>query len=259
MPMRSPFPGIDPYLEAHWPSVHGRLITYIADALNDILPGELRAEMEERVLIDAPDAERPGFRLPDVYVTVNPGSEPAGELAAGGVAVAEPILLEFANDPIRQRFIEIYDASGRIVTAIEVLSPSNKCEGRDRDDYLKKREEYISGEVNVVEIDLIRSGERTLIDFEYKLPRSKRSLYVMLSYRAATGRWYATPLPVRAPLPGVKIPLRKSDADAVLFLQPLLDLAYKNGRCPIDYSKPPAPPLRGDDVAWASELLTPKA
>ena len=37
--MRSPFPGMDPYLEQFWGDVHHRLITYTCDALQRHLPG----------------------------------------------------------------------------------------------------------------------------------------------------------------------------------------------------------------------------
>jgi hypothetical protein len=38
--MSSPFPGIDPYLEAQgfWEGFHQRYVTYLCDALNDRLP-----------------------------------------------------------------------------------------------------------------------------------------------------------------------------------------------------------------------------
>ena len=36
--MKSPFPGMDPFLERHWEDVHTRLIGYIADALQPHQP-----------------------------------------------------------------------------------------------------------------------------------------------------------------------------------------------------------------------------
>src|SRR5581483_7274540 len=50
-PMPSPFPGMDPYLEAHWRDVHAALIIYARDALQTVLPAPLRARVEERVLL----------------------------------------------------------------------------------------------------------------------------------------------------------------------------------------------------------------
>jgi hypothetical protein len=50
--MKSPFPGMDPYLEQHWGDVHHNLITFAQGLLNDHLPRDLRARVEERVLVD---------------------------------------------------------------------------------------------------------------------------------------------------------------------------------------------------------------
>ena len=49
--MRSPFPGMDPYLEGFWNNVHGPLSTCIADELNESLPYGLRAAMRPRKLL----------------------------------------------------------------------------------------------------------------------------------------------------------------------------------------------------------------
>ena len=62
--------------------------------------------------------------------------------------------------------------------------------------------------------------------------------------------------PLREPLPSLRVPLRESDADAVLDLQELVDQAYRNGAySDLDYSIEPDPPLSADDAAWADGLL----
>ena len=60
--MPSPFPGMDPYLERHWGDVHTRLITYASDQLQRILPRDLRARVEERVVVAGSGQVRPIFR-----------------------------------------------------------------------------------------------------------------------------------------------------------------------------------------------------
>jgi hypothetical protein len=47
--MKSPFPGMDPYLDRHWSDVRARLIVYISDQLQPQLGGSLRARVEERL------------------------------------------------------------------------------------------------------------------------------------------------------------------------------------------------------------------
>src|SRR5262245_20777235 len=64
--MPSTFPGMDPYLEAHWGDVHASAIIYARDQLNRVLPKDLRARAEERVVVAGLERPRPVF--PDVRV-----------------------------------------------------------------------------------------------------------------------------------------------------------------------------------------------
>ena len=68
---KSPFPGMDPYLERFWRDVHHRLVTYSCDQLQSQLPPELRARMEERVFVTG-DEGLIGHRVPDVHVVEYP-------------------------------------------------------------------------------------------------------------------------------------------------------------------------------------------
>ena len=52
--MPSPFPGMDPYLEASWGDIHHRFITYSCDQIQSQLPRDLKARTEERVCIGSP-------------------------------------------------------------------------------------------------------------------------------------------------------------------------------------------------------------
>jgi hypothetical protein len=63
-------------------------------------------------------------------------------------------------------------------------------------------------------------------------------------------------LPLRQPLPAIRIPLRETDKDVRLDLQAILDQAYRKGRyhATIDYQEAPEPPLQGDDDKWAKAL-----
>ena len=61
---------------------------------------------------------------------------------------------------------------------------------------------------------------------------------------------------LRRPLPRIPIPLRQSDQAVLLELQPLIERVYAaGGHDDIDYTRPPVPPLAGEDVRWAEELL----
>jgi hypothetical protein len=57
--------------------------------------------------------------------------------------------------------VEIRDRRDRrVVTAIEILSPTNKASGPNRDSYLAKRRELLGSTTHFVEIDLRRGGQR---------------------------------------------------------------------------------------------------
>lgn len=60
--MKSPFPGLDPYLEARWGDVHQSLITYTRDTLQPNLPEDLRARVEERVFVETEAEQRSSMR-----------------------------------------------------------------------------------------------------------------------------------------------------------------------------------------------------
>jgi hypothetical protein len=69
--MKSPFPGMDPYLERHSGDVHQSVVTHIRDWLRTRLPTDLRARMQERICIDLPDPRRAEY-YPDFRVVERP-------------------------------------------------------------------------------------------------------------------------------------------------------------------------------------------
>ena len=63
-------------------------------------------------------------------------------------------------DQVRERWIEIKRLPDlTLVTAIEILSPTNES-GLGRTDYLVKRREFLDQPVHLVEIDLLLGGYR---------------------------------------------------------------------------------------------------
>ena len=264
--MKSPFPGMDPYLEGRWRDVHQSLVTYIRDAIQPGLPAALVARTEERVFIDSgDDAERMREFYADVRVisdgwfgAVEP--VPPAQLAGlgGDTAVAEPLLINIEAEPMTEGFVQILeDKTGRVVTVIEVLSPTNKRSGDGADQYVNKRVELERSGVGLVEIDLLRAGRRVQRVPERRVPAKARTPYracVHAGWLKGKAFYYAIPL--RAPLPTIRIPLRKGDPEVALDLQAVLDQAYRNGRYNrLDYAVDADPPLVGDDAKWADELL----
>ncbi len=256
--MASPFPGMDPYLERYWSDIHHRLILYTCDQLQGVLPRDLRARIQERVFVESPGHERAMY--PDIRVVERGRGKSSAAISPGGLATAEPLLIQLRDEPVTQGYIEIIDvATGRrVVTVIEVLSPSNKVPGPGQKLYLRKQQECRQGLVSLVEVDLLRAGERVLSVPDYLIPASHSTTYQVCVYRAwgaALGEVYRVPLRERLPI--IKVPLRKTDADVPLDLQALVEQCYRNGGYDedIDYRTEPDPPLDADDGRWADALL----
>lgn len=246
---------MDPYLERHWEDVHTRLIGYIADALQPQLSEDLIARMEEKVYVE--DAGDTRMRRPDVRIVEMPTSWRPDAGAVGAAVLDEPMLLEPVGDPIRQRSVLIYDSAGnRIITAIKVLSPWNKKSGKDLEKYLEKREKYVNSEMNLVEIDLIRTGDWTDMIGSYLVPDRARTTYrVTVTQPEKIGPLHY-PISIRSKLPTIKVPLRPHDTPAKLDLQELIDKTYAMGRYDrIDYGNPCSPQFIGPEVEWAGEVL----
>ena len=206
--MKSPFPGMDPYLERHWGDVHQSAITYIRDWLQPRLPGDLRARTQERVFIDVPDPLR-GDYYPDVRVVERPGrSQVAGSTGRCGrvanrngnrsgiwetafVLPAEPLLIHLDIEPVTEGYVEIIDVKSghRVVTTIELLSIANKRPGEGRRLYLKKRKDQQAAGVNLVEIDLLRRGKPVLMVGKEQLPLSVRTAYQVCIWRGSRPTW----------------------------------------------------------------------
>ena len=249
--MPTPFPGMDPYIESWiWGSFHSNLITAIYDRLNPRLPKRFIASTELFVWrVDS--SERLLIGGPDVFVS---DRDPVP--GAGGVAtLAAPINTILPGVVRKQRYVKIIDTEERkVVTVVELLSPSNKTGSEDGQAYRLKREEYIASGISLVEIDLLRSGHRPPLGD----PAPPISDYYLLVHRgweeSQMGIW---PVSVRDGLPAVPIPLAEDVPEVILDLRACIDHVYDFGRYAeqLDYSKAPKPPLREPDATWARELL----
>lgn len=261
---KSPFPGMDPYLERHWGDVHHSLIQYTRDALQPQLPEDLRARVEERVFLEATSSEK-RLVIPDVSVTQPLGFEPpvqgwqpelASSAAEGGVAVAEPLV--FHSVEITEGFLEIRERSGgKLVTAIEFLSPSNKLTGPGREKYLEKQREVLRSDASLVEIDLVRRGERVVVLPPGGVPEVAAAAYVAsICPGWDPGTIEVYPISLRERLPVLPMPLRKGERRVRLDLQLLFERIYESGRYDdTDYSQAPEPPLSGEDAGWMKSLV----
>jgi hypothetical protein len=177
--MPAPFPGMDPYLEAPdiWPDLHDALAGEIRGELNRALPPPYYARLEMR---------------PEVGIV--------------------------HSEPIRHQFVEIRDPTRghKLITLIEIVSPSNKRPGPDRRAYERKQREVLDSDASLIELDLLRSGDRLLPHPELESviaalePQPHYLVLVNRAWRRSAGdrAWQVFAWTVREPLPRIAVPLR---------------------------------------------------
>jgi Protein of unknown function (DUF4058) len=266
--MASPFPGMDPYIEiSHlYEDFHSHLIDEMHRFLSDLLPDRYVIRAGERsyvALIDLDEEEekkRPF--LPDVAVVsrrrpARPGRKPKGSARAG--ARDEPgavTMRALVKAEYREPFLEIrqVDPEHKLITGIEVLSPSNKRPNtKGWRLYYRKRLAFLSGYANLVEVDLLRRGRRMPMASAW--PDSPYYLLVCRKKQAPSCSVW--PASFTEPLSPIPIPLAPPDADIALDIQPFVAAIYARSRYErdIDYRRPLDPPPSPAEAAWLEERL----
>ena len=255
--MSSPFPGMDPYLEhpEFWPEVHHRLITAIAIALGPLLRPKYQVAIEKRiylsnnedsVLVGLPDAivfsNREMLHSP-IVAPVRESDRPAP------IAVQLPLVEE-----VQESYLEIREAgTGYVITAIELLSPKNKRSGEGQRVYERKRQHLLASLTHLVEIDLLRSGEKMPI--LGNVPPADYHILIGRSDRRPHADLYAFNL--RSSIPSFPLPLIAGDDSPTLDLQHLFNQVYDQASYDlrVDYTQPIIPPLSPEDLDWVKSLL----
>ena len=253
--MPSPFPGMDPFLESQeWEDFHTTFNTVLRERLGPALEPKYLVRVERRVYLESVGGEPETMRRADVaIVTVDarPGDTgPAVGLlspeAASMTAECElpmPIERQETYLVIRER------ETMKVITVIELLSPSNKrSKGDGRHEYMMKRQEILSSPTHLVELDLLRGGMRQPVIGT--LPPGDYYAVISRAKRRPKCEVYAWTLNDK--LPVIPIPLQLGDPDATVPLQDVFDLVYQRARydLSVKYTAPLDPPLTPDELKW---------
>lgn len=266
--MACPFPGMDPYLEhpEYFQELHNRLIVYLQDALQPLLPEPFYARSSRRIWIeeDARHVE------PDVDVLVHarhdPRSQPSGASVAT-LAGTHPVLLtapQLPDEEHYESYLEVYSGRSsekRLVTSVEILSLFNKRPGsQGRNLFLAKQREMRAAGVNLIEIDLLRGGTHTTAvpagllrsqcgEFDY---------HVCVQKADQPRDYFVYAFTLAAPLPRIAIPLLPGVEMPVVDLQAVFTNCYNSAgyERELDYSADTVvPPLAAEQRTWAAQLL----
>jgi len=267
--MRSPFPGMNPYLEqpSFWSSFHNRLMVAIANAIEPQLSDRYYVDVETRTYQSDDDGGELLIGIPDAVVFSAEESKPSvpDTLVSDGAEISSSVALQEPPNPepvqvpmpleVRERYLEIREVgSDAVITVMELLSPKNKQAGEGRNAYEQKRRSVLGSSTNLIELDLLRGGRQMEI-----LGTPKTTPYRILisrgSQRPAAELYRVT---LQQPLPNIWIPLKADEPEVIAPLQDAFHQVFREARygTRIDYSQSPPPPaLSKDDQAWMDELL----
>ena len=131
--------------------------------------------------------------------------------------------------------------------------------GEGRESYLEKQRQVLASPIHLLEIDLLRQGEPTVV----ASPPDLVARWGMFDYLVCLSRANQRALcqvwgfSLRQRLPRVRVPLAADEEDVVLDLQAVLERVYDEGAYAddLDYTLEPAVPLRQPDAEWADALL----
>ena len=265
---------MDPYLErSRWfRGLHNSLIFCLQEMLQPLLPSPYFALTDELIWMEG--SER--YVEPDVDV-LRPSSAGRREDVIGGeeggvaTLVAEteeePVIVTVPQSPGEERtepYLEIYaqrEGEDRLVTSIEILSVTNKTLGSEgRQKYLEKQQEILSGQVSLVEIDLLRGGAHSSA-VPLWMAREKAGpfdYHVSVRRFDRPGEFLIYPIPLQRRLPTIRIPLLPGDPSIPIGLPAIFQRAYDAGpyRRAVHYGEDKInPPLTPAQAAWADQVL----
>jgi hypothetical protein len=256
--MRSPFPGMDPYLErpSLWHEVHTGLIVALQLHLAPLLPSHYRVAIEQRTY-SSPPAPDDLVGLPDVSVLREKTDVAYASAPSTTASVVTPVVVRVPMpEEQRERYLEVRDTqSGVVITVIELVSPSNKRAGEGRREYEQKRMRVLGSLAHLVEVDLLRGGEPMPMRVQDNSRTGHYRILVSRADRRPNADLYL--FTVRNTIPTFPLPLQRGDTEPTVDLGKLLHDLHERAHYEraIDYRQDPTPPLDADDAAWADDLL----
>lgn len=257
---QSPFPGMNPYFEApeHWRGFHNHLASEIIAQLEPQLGLAYAIEAEITTVMETINLSEVKRPRPDVSIHHASGSS-AQTTSTLTATLSPPTTqrLALAQERVKLRRVVIrLTTTGELVTAIEILSPTNK-RGEGLHEYRAKRERILRSDVHLIELDLLRAGKRPGLEVDRDAVGDND--YVVVVNRSGEMRfsdiWASS---ISEPLPTIPVPLLYPDEDLALNLTAAVHALYQRygyWRI-IDYSQPiPTLNLRPDMLTWWNEQL----
>ena len=230
--MHCPFPGMDPLIEAdNWQHFHSSLTTEITRIVGPQLPSHYRISSEIIGFVENSNQHRTSqLYRPDIGISTTGGASDMAE-EGGSAMLLTPPSRKFDTTAPQQREIRIFDSNNnRLVTAIEVLSPSNK-QGVGKRDHRQKLRDYHRAGVHTIDIDLLRGGTldyHPALRTETEEPQTPYHV-ILVQDRFHIAIW---DLALTDRLPTIPVPLLYPDPPVVLNLQQAFSELYSYSTYP---------------------------
>ena len=223
--MPSPFPGMDPYIETPelWRDFHGDVASEIRVRLNRQFPSTYVARLTPYVTYEIVEiAETRGIRPEGSAWRTARESAPVFDSMTTPASFESRVPLEV---PLQLLSVELRVVeTEELVTAIEILSPVHKRTGHEAHrDYQRKRRELLRSSTHLIEIDLLRGGERSPL--EIKPPDA--AYYVTVSRATHRPKVEVWPIQLWNKLPIIPIPLLEPAPDVPLDLGEIVASVYE--------------------------------
>jgi hypothetical protein len=255
---------MDPYIEDNevWPDFHHSLAEEIKGRLNEQIGPKYYAAVQVRTVIQEVGISAISPMYPDVGVLEKRKPMPGGTGVAVQPAATRyqaPIQRKTAvQTQFRLRAVQVFmTKTAELVTTIEILSPYNKQPGDGLREYRQKRQRILQSAVHLVEIDLLRGGQRPGPEVAYPPLDTD---YVLLVNRTMEDEERVSdiwPVALNESLPVLPVPLLEPDLDVLLDLTAVVQAVYTRSGYDwrIDYTLPvPPPELRPGIADWVQSV-----
>jgi hypothetical protein len=264
-PSKNPFPGINPFIESQlsWIGFHGLFLGELVGFLNEELPEDFVAYLEERCYVSTP---RQGT-YPDVVVLRTVPNQPLE--SRGGAAIMERPVVSVGMHPtgtvplaplVRERFVTVRDLRrNRAVTlVIELLSPANKDRWNPgHASYLRNQETLLGSETHLVELDFLRGGEHTVASPKLELVKWGAWDYLVSLHRAGADSCDFWLNALEGALPEIYLPLMPDAQGVEVALQTIYERTWAKGAFwrEIDYQLPLKPAVSEGQKGWLAGII----
>ncbi len=206
-----------------WPSFHAQHIVHLTDAIQQVLPPGYAAFSEKGLQVNSADADDKSNPIPDVSAWRLRSDRPdnitqqAAPMSGGYVMTLENIEEEIESRPIRSVAIyyevQSHRNLGRVVTRIELLSPSNKPGGSGYAAFLKNYVAALKSGTSLITLDYLHETPSpfSVIPAYPREPGSHPYYVTLADARTPKKETNAYGFDVDSPIPALTIPLNGSD------------------------------------------------